>query len=204
MPASNTLVAALNQFSSTTRLLAIEIRDVAQEFIVEAFSAFECVHEIGVRDVIVLATRSGLDTRQVLSRPATLLVSLSDGTRTRFSGLINEVEEIGSDGALTRYRLRMVPWLWLLTQSSTSRVWQDKTVLEVVESLFQDFPQHAAWQWSSEAARFLAEVRPRSFVAMYRETYFDFLVRLLAEEGLSFRIEEAENTPHGHQVLLFA
>ncbi|MDE2430036.1 MAG: type VI secretion system tip protein VgrG, partial [Burkholderiales bacterium] len=135
---------------------------------------------------------------------ATLEVSLSDARRTSFTGLINQVAQLGSDGGLARYRLRVVPWLWLLTQSRCSRVWQDQSVIEIVEAVFSNYGAHASWRWSDEVESFMQGARVRSYCVQYRESDYDFVQRLLTEEGLNWRLEEAPDAPSGHQVVLFA
>jgi type VI secretion system secreted protein VgrG len=220
-------VAQLVQFDSTTRLYELTLgpdagksagssgsaagsattgaTDTAADvFLVEAFAAVEGLHALSLRDVIVLSTSAEVALKSLIGRTATLQISLSDGTRSAFTGLISEAALLGSEGGFARYRLRVVPWLWLLSQSRTSRVWQDKTVVEIVESVFAEYSTHAAWKWSGDVQPFLADVRPRSFTTQYRESNFDFVSRLLAEEGLSFRIEQADGAPSGHQVVLFA
>ncbi|NMM27434.1 MAG: type VI secretion system tip protein VgrG, partial [Glaciimonas sp.] len=208
-----TQLAQLAQFGSATRLYALTInsngRDSSTDYgssglQVEAFAAVEGLHSIGARDIIVLSTNAHIPLKTLLGRSATLQISLSDGTRAAFTGLINEAALLGSEGGFARYRVRLVPWPWLLTQSRSSRVWQDKTVIDIIESIFREYSAHAAWQWSSEVAPFMTEARTRSYVAQYRESNFDFVSRLLSEEGLSFRIEESTTAPSGHQIVLFA
>mgnify|MGYP001610263481 CR=1 FL=1 len=104
---------------------------------------------------------SPIKLNTLLGQTAGLQISLSDGTRTTFTGLINHVAALGSDGGLARYRVKLVPWLWCLTQTSASRVWQDKTVLEIVESVFARHAPYAAWALSDEVMPFLEETRPR-------------------------------------------
>ncbi|MGZ9046691.1 MAG: contractile injection system protein, VgrG/Pvc8 family [Telluria sp.] len=91
------------------------------------------------RDVIVVAMDAHLDTGSLLGHPAALEVSLADGTRTRFAGDVSEIAMLGSDGGLARYRIRISPWLWRLGQVRNSRVWQDKTVIEIVDSVFESY-----------------------------------------------------------------
>ncbi|WP_426211121.1 contractile injection system protein, VgrG/Pvc8 family [Massilia sp. TWP1-3-3] len=52
-------------------------------------------------------------------------MSLADGTRTSFAADISEVAMLGSEGGLARYRLRLSPWMWRLSQVRNRRVWQD-------------------------------------------------------------------------------
>lgn len=200
---------ALAHFASDTRLYELTLKEAPDALgdgglLVEAFAAVETLHAVGARDVIVLSTNAHIELNTLLGQTASLQVSLSDGTRTTFTGLINQASQLGSDGGLARYRVRLVPWLWLLSQSHTSRVWQDKTVIEIVEAVFARHSPHAAWAVSDEVMPFLADVPPRSYCVQYRESDLAFITRLLAEEGLGWRIEEHADAPGGHRVVLFA
>jgi len=196
------VLAALAGFSSRTRLYALQLGDDegSSGLMVEAFAADDGVQSIGTRDVIVLATDAALDLASLLGQSAVLETSLVDGTRARFTGLVSEAAMLGSFGGLARYRLRLQPWLWRLGQVRNSRVWQDKTVMEIVDIVFQEHAPHAEWRWSDETAAFMADAGTRSYCCQYRESDLDFVTRLLTEEGLSWRIEETEE---GHGVVLF-
>jgi type VI secretion system secreted protein VgrG len=196
------VLAALAGFSSRTRLYALQLGDDegSSGLMVEAFAADDGVQSIGTRDVIVLATDAALDLASLLGQSAVLETSLADGTRARFTGLVSEAAMLGSFGGLARYRLRLQPWLWRLGQVRNSRVWQDKTVMEIVDIVFQEHAPHAEWRWSDETAAFMADAGTRSYCCQYRESDLDFVTRLLTEEGLSWRIEE---TDEGHGVVLF-
>ncbi|WP_148089658.1 type VI secretion system Vgr family protein, partial [Vulcaniibacterium tengchongense] len=129
---------------------------------------------------------------------------LAGGGVASRSGLVREAACLGSDGSLARYRLCLVPWTWLLGQGRHSRVYQDRTVLQIVESVFAGYGALAAWQCAAEVGPFLARVRPRSYCVQYRETDLAFVSRLLAEEGLGWRLEECDEAPGGHRLVLFA
>jgi Rhs element Vgr protein len=198
------VTAALAEFSSTSRLYELSIGEEEQAeqcLLVEAFSASDAVHGIGARDVIVLSTSVQVKLDALLGQPAALHVSLADGTRTCFAGDISEVAQLGSDGGLARYRLRIAPWMWRLGQVRSSRVWQDKSVPEIVDAVFQPYRPLARWRWSAETSSFMRDARPRSYCCQYRESDLDFVSRLLAEEGLSWRFED---TADGPGAVLFA
>jgi Rhs element Vgr protein len=195
------VTASLSQFTSETRLYQLRLADESVELTVEAFSADEGLQTIGTRDIIALSIDASIQLAPLLGKPAALEISIADGTRRRFSGLISEAAMLGSVGGLTRYRLRLAPWLWRLSQTRNSRVWQDKTVIEIVETVFQDHAPQAVWRWSDETAPFMAAAGPRSYCCQYRESDFDFITRLLTEEGLAWRFEETDD---GHVMVLFA
>ena len=194
---------ALAEFSSRTRLYELSIGEegAAGSLLVEAFAASDAVQEVGYRDVIVLSTSDRVDPAELLGQPAQLAISLADGSRGAFGGEINEVAMLGSDGGLARYRLRIVPWMWRLGQVRNSRVWQDRSVIEIVDAVFAAYQPLARWRWSGETSSFMAQAMPRSYCCQYRETDLAFVQRLLAEEGLGWRCEQDEDGP---AIVLFA
>lgn len=194
--------AALAEFSGTTRLIDLRIGERDEYgLLVEAFAAEEAVQEVGLRDVIALSTSAYIQITALLGQPATLELSLANGTRTRFSGEVCEAAMLGSDGGLARYRIRLAPWIWRLAHVRNCRVWQDKRVIDIVDAVFADYRPAARWRWSDETGSFMVDALPRSYCCQYRESDLDFVLRLLAEEGLTFRVEETDD---GHGLVLFA
>jgi len=186
---------ALAEFSSRSRLYELSIGEsdagpAAGSLLVEAFAASDAVQQIGYRDLIVLSTSDRIDLDALLGQPAQLAISLADGSRSQFGGEISEVAMLGSDGGLARYRLRILPWIWRLGQVHNSRVWQDKSVIDIVDAVFTAYQPQARWRWSGETSSFMARAMPRSYCCQYRETDLAFVQRLLAEEGLGWRCEQ--------------
>lgn len=190
------IFAALAEFRSASRLYRLQIgEDEESDLLVEAFLADDALQEVGFRDVIALSTDAGLDLETLLGQPAALDICLADGQRERFAGEISEAAMLGSDGGLARYRIRISSWLWRLGQVRNCRVWQDKGVADIVDAVFQAYLPQARWRWSEDAAPFLEQVSPRSYCCQYRESDLDFVRRLLAEEGLCWRSEQASEGP---------
>ena len=197
---------ALAKFTSDSRLyeLAVggdQLNLGSGGLLVEAFAADEQLQMVGSRDVIALSTNAHIVLGALLGRPATLKISLANRTRANFHGFITEIDLLGSNGGLARYRLRLSPWLWQLSQVRNSRVWEEKTVTEIIDSVFAAYLPLAQWRWSSEVDSFLTETGVRSYCCQYRETDLDFVTRLLTGEGLAWRVEDGKD---GHCVVLFA
>ena len=102
----------LSEFSSDTRLFDFSVQNQGQTtdvtdfgsggLLVEGFAATESLQQIGIRDVILLSTNPHIKLSSLLTQTASLYISLSDGTRSNFTGLIQQVANLGSDGALAR------------------------------------------------------------------------------------------------------
>ncbi|MCC2970954.1 type VI secretion system Vgr family protein [Massilia sp. IC2-476] len=190
------IFAALAEFSSASRLYELKVgEDEEAGLVVEAFFADDGVQQVGTRDVIALSTDAYLELESLLGLPAALEIALADGTRERFAGEICEAAMLGSDGGLARYRIRICSWLWRVGQVRNCRVWQDKSVVEIVDAVFSAYQPRARWRWSDDTGPFLAEVSPRSYCCQYRESDLDFVQRLLADEGLCWRHEQTEAGP---------
>lgn len=173
--------------------------------LVAAFSSRDGLHQVEYADILVMSRRPDLPMARLMARTATLHISQSDASRRHITGLISSAECLGSDGGLTRYQLRITPWLDMLNHTMQSRVWQEQTVNAIVDSVFADYAPHARWQWSEDARRLLQQLPPRSYCVQYRETAFNFISRLLAEDGLSWRIEHNDpDAPDGYSLIIFA
>jgi len=200
------LHSALAQFSSSNRLYGLKVGasdsgNSKSELLVEAFLAEDSISEIGTRDVIVVSTSTYLSLESLLGQQARLEICLADGTRSSFAGEISDAAMLGSDGGFARYRLRISPWLWRLTHNRNSRVWQDKNVIEIANSVFESYRPLARWRWSDDTGPFMERVIARSYCCQYRESDLDFVRRILTEEGLCWRFEQTED---GLVMVLFA
>ncbi len=194
----------LDLFSSTTRLYDLTWRDEGPAVMVEAWWSHAALSGGFELCIDVLATDAHIALERFLGQALTLHSALPDGTRSDRSGLVRTARSLGADGGFGRYRLVVVPWSWLLTRSRHNRVFQDKSVIEIADTVFGAHAPFAAWQWSEEVSTFLAGARPRSYCVQYQESDYAFVSRLLAEEGLGWCVEADEDAPAGHRLRIFA
>jgi type VI secretion system secreted protein VgrG len=176
-----------NKFSQGTRLLRLDTPLGEDILLVESFEGLEAVSELYQFTVTCLSEDVNIELKQLIAQTVTLSLVQSDGTTRPFHGYVNSVAQLGSDGGFARYQLTFVPWLWLLTQRRDNWVFQEQSVVEIIEEVFADYPQ-ASYRLA------LHNTYPkRSYCLQYRETDFAFVARLMAEEGMFFFFEyEAE------------
>ncbi|MGY0652781.1 type VI secretion system Vgr family protein [Luteimonas sp. A537] len=198
------MLASLAQYVGTDRLYQLQGDGLPADCAVERWQGWEQLSLGYEWWVDVLSSDASWALDELLGTTVTLATRLADGSSARRSGVIREASCLGGDGGLVRYRLCLVPWTWWMTQGRHSRVFQDKTVIEIAEAVFDDYAPLAQWQLSDEVGPFIAEAHPRSYCVQYRETDFDFVSRLLAEEGLGWRWEEDAEAPAGHRLVIFA
>jgi type VI secretion system VgrG family protein len=190
------LAALMSEVSSTTRLYRLEGEGPLAALHVEAFTLHEALHEPWRMVLSALADTPALDTAAMRWQRVTLVTTLADGSQQRRTGLVEQATAtdcIGSHGGLARYRLSVVPWLALLRLDTRSQVWQEKTLVEIVDSVLARYAALGRWRWSPCALAHLGQAPQGgrlSYCMQYRQTQLDFVNRLLAEAGLCYRFED--------------
>lgn len=192
-------------FLSDTRLYQLSWQQwEGPELSVEAWWGKEALSS-GFEYVIdLLSTDAGIKLKSFLGQAVTLITRLSDGSDFKRTGYIRTAHSLGADGGFARYRIVVVPWIWMLSRGQHHRVFQEKSVIDIVETVFKDYADIAAWQWGDEVASFLNTARARSYCVQYNESDYAFVSRLLAEEGIGWYVLEDEAASGGHRLQLFA
>ena len=66
-------------------------------------------------------------------------VDYDDGKQRYFNGFVRRFSAGDEDVKGVRsYRAVLVPWLWFLTQTTDCRIFQEMTVIEIIEKIFSD------------------------------------------------------------------
>ena len=208
------LASIVGQWGTDTRLYTLSApsseRSLPADLMVESFVLHEAVSQPFALYINALVLNAHVELKQLYARPITLHTTLADGSRSRRSGYVMQADSLESDGGFARKGLLVQPWLALLGHTLSSRVWQNKSSIEIIEDVFADHTAIAAWKWDDGVADYVAQglfarnAGQRSYCVQYRESDLDFVSRLLAEEGLCYRFEEDEAAPGGHTVVFFA
>lgn len=192
-PGAGSLAGAIAAFTADTRLYDLDTPLGANTLVVESWVGREALSSLYEWHITCLSTDCQIELKSLLWQQITLHTTLADGTRTQRSGWVAEAAQVGADGGLARYRLSVVPWLWLATQRRSSRVFQDQSVLQIIEAVLDEDAPRNNWRITPEAQGFINELRPRSYCCQYRESDYAFLSRILAEEGIGFYFEEDDS-----------
>ncbi|HMB38654.1 MAG TPA: type VI secretion system tip protein TssI/VgrG [Wenzhouxiangellaceae bacterium] len=144
-------------------------------------------------ELTVVSEDENIDLYQILGEHARVEFELPGGGMRYFSGHVAEFSFASFRDNLAEYRIVLRPWLWLLTRASNNRIFQGKTVPDIIKQVCQD---HGFTDIDSRLSGQYAE---RVFCVQYNETDFDFLSRLMEEEGIYYFFEHEEGK---HTVVL--
>jgi type VI secretion system secreted protein VgrG len=158
-----------------------------------SFRAEERLSECYRVDVEALSSR--LDPQSLLGSKATLYVRFEGCPERAWSGVIWSAELAPIDDKVCSLRVQIVPRMLQLALGQNSRFFRKATILGVVEELLKNggLPKGAY--------DIQATVGPEhDAIIQYAESDYDFIRRLLFEEGIGFLVQ---NNPDGEQVVLF-
>lgn len=198
----NNLMTQLAGLGDAQRLYRLQSEAFAA-CTVERWRGRDALGEHAWTEVDVLSTDAGAALDAVPATRATLITQLADGGQSQRSGLVADAARIGGDGGLVRYRLHLVSWTWWLQHARHSRVFQEQNIRAIVDAVLAAHSDIARWRWGEGVDDFLGG-RVRSYCVQYRESDLDFLQRLLAEEGLGWRLYADEEAPCGNVMEIFA
>jgi type VI secretion system secreted protein VgrG len=114
---------------------------------------------------------------RLLGDKITIRLRLPDGTDRYFNGICSRVSQGERDNTFTSYGMEVVPRLWLLTRKAQSRIFQQLSVDAILKKVLEGFD--VTWEIQGK-------FHPRDYCVQYRETDFNFLSRLMEEEGIYY------------------
>ncbi|WP_040431374.1 type VI secretion system Vgr family protein, partial [Chitiniphilus shinanonensis] len=195
------LASFASAFTQAQRLLTLHLGDGAaygEQLLPQSVAGEEALSRPYRYVVECLSPDVGVPLKSLLGLPAQLGILTADGDEVVRCGVVTAARALPSDGGFARYALTVEPPLALLAHRRSSRVFQDLSVVEIVQQLLDEHLATNPVFGATFAVRFdLAETySPRSYCLQYRESDLAFVSRLLAEEGLAYRFEhQAGDTP---------
>lgn len=129
----------------------------------------------------VISFNSGIKAELIVGQNLTFSTDRAEGEPRFFNGYVSRFRAGNeNDNGHRHYFLTVVPWFWFLTQTIDCRIFQEVSVVQIVEEIFRD---HG---FEDFEFRLTGWHPPREYCVQYRESDFDFVSRLLEEEGIFY------------------
>ena len=143
-------------------------------------------------EVDMVAESAQLDLKQLLSQPVTLRIATGLPQARFLSGQVARCRMVGRATPTSRhyvYRATLRPWLWYLTQTRDSRIFQEQSVPDVIREVLSRYEHPVEF-------RLVGSYRKWEYCVQYEESDFAFISRLMEHEGMYywFRHEDGMHT----------
>jgi type VI secretion system secreted protein VgrG len=184
----------------TSRLiLMVQMPSGVRELEVTQMSGKECISKLFRFEVEVsLPVEEELSWAEALGRPARLAVQPATAASDRLiwrCGMISRVAALAPDRRRHNFRVDLVPQAWTLTQTCRSRIFQERSIDQIINSILD------SWHVTTAPFQFRsgAKPQPRTYCVQYQESDWAFISRLLEEEGFCYAFAHGEE---GEKLLL--
>lgn len=141
-------------------------------------------------DLDLLSSDPEIVIPDILGQNITIRYQRSDGENRFFNGFVSQFSQSGTHGNLYVYHAAIRPWFWFLTRTSDCRIFQNKKVPDIIKEIFRDKG------FSDFEDALSGSFREWENCVQYRETDFNFISRLMEQEGIYyyFKHEEGKHT----------
>ena len=141
-----------------------------------------------VYDLEVLSPNDDLSPYDIVGKPMSVEVKTKDGGQRFYHGIIGKFLNVGKSGGYQLYEVQLRPWIWLMSHSLDSRIFQELTIPEIVEKVFKNKNG-----FSDYRLKLNGSYTKQTYCVQYRESDFDFVSRLLEQEGIYYFFEHEES-----------
>ncbi|RUZ32797.1 type VI secretion system tip protein VgrG, partial [Mesorhizobium sp. M7A.F.Ca.CA.001.15.1.1] len=128
-----------------------------------------------------VSTDSDIDPLKMLGGP--LSIEAESDPKRWFSGIVSEFRLTRLEDRLAYYEAVIRPWLWFLGNTTDCRIFQNKSVVDIVKDIFKKYGI------AEFDLRLQGSYPPREYCVQYDETDLDFVQRLLEHEGILYFFE---------------
>jgi type VI secretion system secreted protein VgrG len=194
----------MSQATQEYRQLAVGTPFGADKLLLTSISGREEISRLFSYQLEMLSEDAALRAADIVGKNVTFLVRRDDGSPRYFNGFVRQFSAgpVSRAARYRRYRAEVVPWLWFLTQTADCRIFQHKTAPQIIQQIFQDLGFS-----DFDVSGLLGSYPERTYCVQYRETDFNFVSRLMEEEGIyyCFRHENGKHlllladSPHGYR-----
>lgn len=171
------------------RLLTLDTPLGSDALIATSFTATESLSELFKVNVFAVSTQENIVASKILGKSVTLSVSTPKDSPRNFNGIVTSFSASHAVVRGTRaYQFEISPKIWLLTKTSDCRIFQNKTVIQITDTILSE---NGITNYKKQG---LTGSHPaRDYCVQYMETDLDFLMRIWAEEGIYYYFTHSKN-----------
>src|SRR5262245_52029593 len=168
---------------------------------VETLEGSEGISRLFRFQLVLASEKRDIPLASLVGQRVVIAIEVRGGKFRYISGFVSRFAQGDVDARVSHYYMEVVPWLWFLTRTTDCRIFQRKSVPDIVQQIFKDLG------FTDFKLQLQGTFEPREYCVQYRETDFNFVSRLMEEEGICYFFEHTKdkhtlvlaNSPSAHQ-----
>ena len=147
----------------------------------------EAISELFEYDVTFHSKKTALSAKAMLGKDVTLKIETSAMGVRHFNGICTRFASGAREGEHYIYTAKLRPWLWIASRRSDCKIFQFKTVPEIIEEVLAPY----GFPMDKKLSR---TYRCWDYCVQYQETDLNFVMRLMEHEGIYFYFSHASGS----------
>ncbi|HKA17963.1 MAG TPA: type VI secretion system tip protein TssI/VgrG, partial [Blastocatellia bacterium] len=180
----------MGEYTQANRLIRVETVLGKDVLLLQGFRGQESVSRLFHFDLYMHSENRSIQIESIVGKKATIVIVLPDRKERYINGLISSFSQAGSTPLesgtnpkiFAHYQATLVPSLWMLTRTTDCRIFQDITVPDILAKIFEEHKLEFR-------NRLIGKFEERKYCVQYRESDFNFVSRLMEEEGIFYFFE---------------
>ena len=166
-------------YSQTNLLIRLETVLGKDELLLYEFLGEEFISDTFVFNLKLRSSNMSIETEKLLGTDASITIFDDGQTKKEFHGIISYINQMGLDTEFSYYEIKVIPRLSLLKYTENRRIFQNLNAVEIIVGLLN------ANKVEFET-RLTNTYEKREYCVQYDESDFDFISRLLEDEGIFY------------------
>jgi type VI secretion system secreted protein VgrG len=171
------------RLSQISYLLRCSDGPATEDWRVHRFRMREGLSEPYQVSIDVVTSELEVEFEDLLGADVELSIVRGETEPRTIHGIVVGVDWLGVSGGYLLLRLDIRPAFALLAQRIDSRIWQEQSVLEILDVVLAALGDYGRHHDKGAVTRGMTK---REYCVQYRESDLDFVHRLLEEEGISY------------------
>lgn len=167
-------------FNQASRLAKITSPLGPDVLLLNAMGGGEELGRLFTYELQLTSLDANIDLNQLLGKPMSVSLQLADGGERHFHGIVARCSQDIDQGQFASYQVVLRPWFWLLSRTSDCRIFQNLSIPQIIKQVFRDLG------FSDFEDALSRPYREWEYCVQYRETSFDFVSRLMEQEGIYY------------------
>ncbi|HEV2854765.1 MAG TPA: type VI secretion system tip protein TssI/VgrG [Thermoanaerobaculia bacterium] len=156
------------------------------KLLLRGFAGEERISELFHFNLRMQSDAVDLDFTQIVGKSATITLVLADGSKRYINGIVSRFVQAGADQDFATYHAELVPWLWLCDLTANCQIFQNQSTPDIIKKVFGDLG------FTDFKDSLTGTYDPREYCVQYNETAFEFVSRLMEDEGIFYYFEHAD------------
>lgn len=182
-----------SSYTQANRLLSIDTPLGTDVLLLQSLTGHEGISRLFSYELEMLAyDNDSITFNDIVGQNVTVTIQLADGTPRYINGYVSRFAQKGTDDRyFTHYTAQIVPWLWFLTRQADCRIFQNLAVPDIITQVFGLFSTFPKFQ-----KKLTGTYPTLEYCVQYRETSFNFVSRLMEENGIFYYFDHTTQGQH--------